>query len=228
MDRSRQLNIRVSEEELALIDANTRAMGMTRSAYIVHRCADDGEGIVSHLLLAAAEEERDVDASAHAMRPPRCKDDDADDRAGAPRKSSDGDVRNRDVHLRVSSYEHHWLKRYAGANAMSVTDFILGRTVYSKDRLTPIIDKRFGMEVYRELNRQGVNLNQMTARLNTLHNLALDDEVDAGAVNALVDELREDNRTTRILINDAARAVLKMGAGAATEAIAIAKRNGIG
>ncbi len=47
-------------------------------------------------------------------------------------------------------------------------------------------------------------------------------------MNALVDELREDNRTTRILINDAARAVLKMGAGAATEAIAIAKRNGIG
>lgn len=228
MDRSRQLNIRVSEEKLALIDENARAMGMTRSAYIVHRCADDGEGIVSHLLLTAAEEGRGADASIRAVRPSRHKGDGNGDRAGAPRKSSDGDVRDRDVHLRMSPYEHHWLKRYAEANTMSVTDFILGRTVYSKDRLTPIIDKRFGMEVYRELNRQGVNLNQMTVRLNTLHNLALDDEVDAGAVNALVNELREDNRTTRALINDAARAVLKMGACAATEAIAIAKRNGIG
>ena len=85
MDRSRQLNIRVSEEELALIDANARAMGMTRSAYIVHRCADDGEGIVSHLLLAAASEDRDEFASATATRPASCYADDADDRAGAPR-----------------------------------------------------------------------------------------------------------------------------------------------
>ena len=74
--------------------------------------------------------------------------------------------------------------------------------------------KRYTREELRklfvELRAQGRNLNQIAAAANRIASVAWRDDVDAGLIDQLTTDLREDNERTRAAINDAVARIAKI------------------
>lgn len=84
-----------------------------------------------------------------------------------PRASADGAKRDGRLCISLSRSEKSKLKEYAQICGLSVTEFIALKCVYD-DQDFCIIDAELIDELRVELRRQGTNINQIAAALNSL------------------------------------------------------------
>lgn len=84
------------------------------------------------------------------------------------RKRDIGDARRTvNVHLRVTPAEKTWLKTHADEEGLSLTGYVIARTVHG-EALSGLASVTTIGDISRELSTQGRNLNQLTAALNRM------------------------------------------------------------
>lgn len=84
---------------------------------------------------------------------------------GRPRASFDKSLRDKRISLRVSEQERSLLLEYAAFEGLSLTGYILHKTVYA-DQSVVILDTEIIDQLKTELVREGNNLNQAALALN--------------------------------------------------------------
>lgn len=227
------IHLRLRKDELQAIDDAATACGMTRSEYIRKRCAHNGEDLFSLLArrdkafreaqeAAEAKRKRRMDdhaptnehtrkSSFPATLPLRGYDDPLHDRKTVVPERRRGAPKINRVSLRTSDYEWKALHYRAERASMSVTDFILAKSVYEKNGFgsTEIsVSKEVLEAIQDELRKQGVNLNQIARGVNLLKEIAPRPDVDPKVIKQLAHNIQQDNDATRSLLNAALTKVL--------------------
>lgn len=204
--------IRMKPYQRDLIDFHAQMLHMNRSQYIVQTAAYGRRNFSLDLDAVPAEIKRQYNVyhtdnpAAGYMPPPE---------GTKPRKAEDNKVRSERISLRVSPYEKETLKRYAEKMNLSLTDYLLFCGLYASELRKPDQSRFVGAreelrKLFVELRAQGRNLNQIAAAANRLVSVAWRDDVDAGLIDQLAAELREDNERTRAAINDAVKRVTEI------------------
>lgn len=201
--------IRMTPYQRDLIDFHAQMLHMNRSQYVVQTAAY-GKREFSIDLDAAPEEVKKKYNVYHADNPalgymPRAE-------GSKPRKAEDNRARTERINLRVSPYEKETLKKYSDETNLSLTDYLLFCGLYASELRNTGQSRFVGAreelrKVFVELRAQGRNLNQIAAAANRIASVSWREDVDAGLIDQLVRELREDNERTRAAINDAVRRV---------------------
>lgn len=199
------LHVSLLRYERDLIDFHARMLGMSRSQYIVQTAAF-GKRNFSLDLDAAPEEIKRKYNVYHADNPAAGYMPSSE--GNKPRKAEDSRVRSEGIFIRVSPYEKETLKRYARETNLSLTDYLLFCGLYAselrKSEQSRFVGAREELrKLFVELRAQGRNLNQIAAAANRIASVAWRDDVDAGLIDQLATDLREDNERTRAAINDA-------------------------
>lgn len=226
--------IRLRKDELQAIDDAAAACGMTRSEYVRKRCAHNGEDLFSLLArkdkafreaqeAAEAKRKRRMDdhaptnehtrkSSFPATLPLRGYEDHLHNRVTVtPQRSINDAPKINHVGLRVTDYEWKALHYRAERASMTVTDFILAKSVYEKNGFgaTEIsVSKEVLEAIQDELRKQGVNLNQIARGVNLLKEIAPRPDVDPKVIKQLTHNIQQDNDATRSLLNAALTKVL--------------------
>lgn len=208
--------LRMTSYERDLIDFRARMLGMNRSRYVVQTAA---YGKHEFSIDFDSFPEKELRAyNVYRYENPAVGYMPASD-SKKPRKAEDNRARSEKINIRVSPYEKDTLKQYADTTGLSLTDYLLYCGLYgselSKGKKSRFIAARDELRrLAIELRAQGRNLNQIAAAANSLRSVAWRDDVDAGLIDQLVNELLEDNRRTRAAINDALNKVLDLSDGA--------------
>ncbi len=84
---------------------------------------------------------------------------------GRPRASFDKSLRDKRISLRVSEQERSLLQEYAAFEGLSITEYILHKTVYADQKIV-ILDTEILEQLKTELLHEGNNLNQAALALN--------------------------------------------------------------
>lgn len=210
------LHVTLSRYERDLIDFRARMHGISRSRYIAQTAAYGKQNfsIDFSSMPGWAKKKYNVyhtDNPAAGYMPPS--------EGTKPRKAEDSRVRCEKITIRVSPYEKEALRQYADVTGLSLTDYLLYCGLYgselSKGKKSIYIASRDELrKLAIELRAQGRNLNQIAAAANSLRSVAWRDDVDAGLIDQLVNELLDDNKRTRTAINDALHKVADLSDGA--------------
>ena len=186
--RSADVHLRVTEEELATIDANARLAGMSRTEFFVECCALDRKTFE----LAAVPGKVDDDGRDEGQR-------------REPERVPGG--RTKDFHLRFSEAERLRIRGRAKRAGKSMNEFIVASALSDDVTFVEACDRAALAGLHSELGRQGANLNQIAAKINRIASIAWREDVSGELVSRLVREVTEDNERTRACVNDALRAV---------------------
>ena len=111
--------------------------------------------------------------------------------SGRPRKSADGNLRDVNFKLRLSSGEKSRLLTLSKTVGLSMSDYLLRRSVYD-DQPVVIVDSTPLIALARELAYQGNNLNQaahaLTAALAAPHSPQFESYLQEGARSVIAQE----------------------------------------
>ncbi len=187
--------VRMTPGERDLLDARARQSGMTRSGYIVERAVYGKTSFKVDI-------SKMVPQRSQGREPPKRYDvhhgggcalmGGGAKVGGKRRKAADDEVRSRGMFFRASPYEANHIRREAERFGVTVTEYILVCTVYRPAPESNVFNKEELFALWRELHRQGCNLNQIAAATNRIASVTERDGIASGAVDELCDALRQD------------------------------------
>lgn len=201
------LHISMTPYERDLIDYRAKLVGLPRSQYIVKTAAYGNLSFV--LPLKDSKTKTPYQNQIHHSDSAVLETYNYVD-SRKPRKAADNELRNLELKIRLSPYEKETIQNAAKRNGVSVTEYLLGCSVYRPPSNQPMFQREELIKVYRELRAQGRNLNQIAAAANSIASVAWREDVDGSVIDQACETLLEDNERTRAHINDANKEVVKL------------------
>ena len=110
--------------------------------------------------------------------------------------------------IRVTPAENEFIKECSRRAGMTETKFIVTRTIATPIRFIGSPD--FFKPFLYELNKIGVNFNQLVASVNRLNLIAERPDISAVRIESLAEEIRSDNERTRAILNDTVLTTYKL------------------
>ena len=179
--REKRFNFRLSEDDYETLRSKASIAGMSMSEFVIETCVRGRQAFEVSRLPGA----------------------DADDATGVSGGHGLGPARTESLHIKLTEDEKRFIAESARRAGLTMTRFVVETCV--RGRIEFIGDPDFFRSYMTELNRQGVNLNQIAVKVNALSQIAWREDVDAGKIDELVRDLVADNERTRPLLNDALR-----------------------
>jgi hypothetical protein len=96
------------------------------------------------------------------------------------------------LHMNMTRAEKRQLREYAYGLGMSMTNFVLARCVYNVPDLQPVLEYEQVNELYIELKREGTNLNQIAAAINTMAKIMRNNDYEIEEVAELAESVMHD------------------------------------
>lgn len=179
-----RITVRATEDEIASIKAAARLAGVSMTAYIVQRCAYNNTFSLSVLPGEEAKSRKK-----ESERNPKSK--------------------NAQLHIRCTEEEKIEIAGRAEECGMTLGNYVVSCAMGAAPRVIDGLKPDELSPVLTELRKQGVNLNQITRRVNRLASIAWREDVSGELIDQLTREITEDNKTTRTLVNDALKATFE-------------------